>query len=167
MDIIDKLIYFVINNHINEVKKMSEKKKNGFFAEFKTFISRGSVLDLAVGVVVGSAFTAIVTSFVGDIINPLIGLLTGGVDFGKLAITLREATDVKHALTLNYGNFINAILNFLIIAFFIFLVVRASNKMKAAAEEKKKKEEEVKAAAPAPVDPEIELLKEIRDLLKK
>ena len=146
---------------------MSEKKKNGFFAEFKTFISRGSVLDLAVGVVVGSAFTAIVTSFVGDIINPLIGLLTGGVDFGKLAITLREATDVKPALTLNYGNFINAILNFLIIAFFIFLVVRASNKMKAAAEEKKKKEEEVKAAAPAPVDPEIELLKEIRDLLKK
>lgn len=167
MDIIIKLVYFVSNNHNNEVEKMSEKKKNGFFAEFKTFISRGSVLDLAVGVVVGSAFTAIVNSFVGDIINPLIGLLTGGVDFGKLAITFREATDAKPALTLNYGNFINAILNFLIIAFFIFLVVRASNKMKAAAEEKKKKEEEVKTAAPAPVDPELELLKEIRDLLKK
>ncbi len=146
---------------------MSEKKKNSFFGEFKTFISRGSVLDLAVGVVVGSAFTAIVNSFVADIINPVIGLLTGGVDFGKLAITLRAATETKPALTLNYGNFINAILNFIIIAFFIFLVVRTSNRMKAAAEEKKKKEEEVKAKAPAPVDPELELLKEIRDLLKK
>ena len=112
---------------------MSDKTKKGFFGEFKDFIARGSVLDLAVGVVIGSAFTAIVNSFVADIINPIIGILTGGVDFGKLALTLRAATEDNPALTLNYGNFINAVLNFLIIAFFIFLVVRASNKMKDAA----------------------------------
>lgn len=146
---------------------MSDKTKKGFFGEFKDFIARGSVLDLAVGVVIGSAFTAIVNSFVADIINPIIGILTGGVDFGKLALTLRAATEDKPALTLNYGNFINAVLNFLIIAFFIFLVVRASNKMKDAAEEKKKQAEEKKASEPAPVKPEIELLKQIRDLLQK
>lgn len=146
---------------------MSDKNKKGFFGEFKDFIARGSVLDLAVGVVIGSAFTAIVNSFVADIINPVIGLLTGGVDFGKLAFTLRAATEDKAALTINYGNFINAVLNFLIVAFFIFLVVRASNRMKDAAEEKKKQAEEAKANAPAPVKPELELLKQIRDLLQK
>ncbi len=146
---------------------MSDKTKKGFFGEFKDFIARGSVLDLAVGVVIGSAFTAIVNSFVADIINPIIGILTGGVDFGKLALTLRAATEDKPALTLNYGNFINAVLNFLIIAFFIFLVVRASNKMKDAAEEKKKQAEVKKASEPASVKPEIELLKQIRDLLQK
>ena len=146
---------------------MSDKTKIGFFGEFKDFIARGSVLDLAVGVVIGSAFTAIVNSFVADIINPIIGILTGGVDFGKLALTLRAATEDKPALTLNYGNFINAVLNFLIIAFFIFLVVRASNKMKDATEEKKKQAEVKKASEPAPVKPEIELLKQIRDLLQK
>ena len=152
---------------------MSDKKS--FLAEFKQFIARGNVLDMAVGVVVGAAFSAIVNSLVKDIVNLVIGLLTGGVDFGKLVIVLRAATEENPALTINYGNFINAIVNFLIIAFFVFCVVRTSNRLKEAAKEadRKKKaqeEKEAKAAASAkpPVVPEdIQLLREIRDSLRK
>ena len=132
--------------------------------EFKKFIARGNVLDMAVGVVIGAAFGAIVTSLVNDIIMPLISLATGGLDFanwfvaldGKKYATL-EAAQEAGAATLNYGNLISVIINFLIIAFCIFLVVKAFNKIS-------KKEE--KKEAPAKSD-EVKLLEEIRDLMKK
>ena len=132
--------------------------------EFKKFIARGNVLDMAVGVIIGAAFGAIVTSIVNDIIMPLISLATGGLDFanwfialdGKSYATL-EAAQEAGAATLNYGNLISVIINFLIIAFCIFLVVKAFNKVT-------KKEE--KKEAPAKSD-EVKLLEEIRDLMKK
>ena len=102
---------------------MTEEKKKGFIAEFKEFINRGSVIDLAVGVVVGGAFTAIVNSLVNDIITPLIGLILGGVNFSGLAITVGDANVM-------YGNFIQNIINFIIVAFCIFCVVRAMNRMR-------------------------------------
>lgn len=98
-----------------------------FIKEFKTFISRGNVLDMAVGVIVGGAFTAIVTSLVNDIIMPLVSILTGGFDFTALCITLGEG---EGAATLKYGAFISAIINFLIVAFVIFSVIKAINKMR-------------------------------------
>lgn len=120
--------------------------------EFRDFISRGNVMDLAVAVIIGAAFTAIVTSLVDDIIMPIIGVLMGGVDFTGLAVQIGEAT-------ISYGNFIQAIINFLIIAFVIFMMVRSINKMQKPAVEE----------APAPPEPSAEekLLAEIRDLLKK
>ncbi|KRL85115.1 large-conductance mechanosensitive channel protein MscL [Ligilactobacillus apodemi] len=118
--------------------------------EFKEFISRGSVLDLAVGVIIGSAFTAIVNSLVKDLINPFIGLFLGKIDLSDLKFSVGGANFMV-------GSFINAIINFLIIAFVIFLIVKAFNKVLP------KKEEEA-ADKPAP---EVELLAEIRDLLKK
>lgn len=134
--------------------------------EFKDFIARGNVLDLAVAVIIGAAFGAIVTSFVNDIIMPPIGMILGNVDFADLFIdlsggsyaTLAEAQEAG-AATINYGQFINSIINFLIVAYVIFLIVRSVNKMK--------KEEE--AAPPPPPEPSAEekLLTEIRDLLKK
>ena len=104
-----------------------------FMKEFKEFISRGNVMDMAVGVIIGGAFTAIVTSLVNDIIMPLISVITGGFDFTKLVITLGQG---EGAATLNYGAFITAIINFLIIAFVIFSIIKALNKFS-----KKKKEE--------------------------
>lgn len=117
--------------------------------EFREFIAKGNVLDLAVAVIIGGAFGAIVTSFVNDIIMPLIGVILGGVDFTTLAITVGDAA-------VTYGNFIQAIVNFLIIAFVIFMVVRTANSMK---------EEEAPAPPPGPTKEEA-LLAEIRDLLK-
>ena len=138
------------------------------FKEFKEFISKGNVMDMAVGLVTGSAFTAIVTSLVNDVIMPLIGLLVGGLNFSDLKVVLKAATEEAEAVTLNYGAFIQAVVNFLIVAFVIFLVVKAMNKMRAAAESLKKKEEEA-AVEEAPAEPseDIKLLTEIRDLLKK
>ncbi len=118
--------------------------------EFKAFIAKGNVLDLAVAVIIGGAFGAIVTSLVNDIIMPLIGVILGGTDFTTLAITVGDAS-------ITYGNFIQAIINFLIIAFVIFMIVRTTNNMK--------KKEEAKPAAPKGPSTE-ELLAEIRDLLK-
>ena len=139
------------------------------FKEFKEFISKGNVMDMAVGLVTGSAFTAIVTSLVNDVIMPAIGLLVGGLNFSDLKIVLRAATEEAEAVTLNYGSFIQAVVNFLIVAFVIFLVVKAMNKMRAAAEKLVKKEEEEKAEEAAAAEPpaDIALLTEIRDLLKK
>jgi large conductance mechanosensitive channel len=117
--------------------------------EFKAFIAKGNVLDLAVAVIMGGAFGAIVTSFVNDIIMPLIGVILGGTDFTTLAITVGDAA-------VTYGNFIQAIVNFLIIAFVIFMVVRTANNMK---------KEEAPAPPPGPTKEEA-LLAEIRDLLK-
>ena len=125
------------------------------FKEFGEFIKRGNVIDLAVAVVIGGAFSSIVTSLVNDIIMPLIGMITGGIDLSGLSVTVGAAT-------LTYGNFIQNVINFLIIAFVIFMVVKSMNKMMSL----KKKKEEVKEEAPAKSD-EVVLLEEIRDLLKK
>ncbi|MBQ8842249.1 MAG: large-conductance mechanosensitive channel protein MscL [Ruminiclostridium sp.] len=143
--------------------------------EFKEFISRGNVMDMAVGVIIGGAFTKIVNSVVSDIITPALGLLTGNVDFAELKVVLSEAvmegeTVVKEELAIRYGVFLDALINFLLIAICVFLMVKVINTIKTKAEALKKKEEEEaaaeEAAAPAP-DPQLELLTEIRDLLKK
>ena len=126
-----------------------------FFKEFKEFISRGNVLDMAIGVVIGSAFANIVSSLVDHIIMPLVGMLVGGQNFSGLSITFKSAT-------IHYGLFIQNIVDFLIVAFCIFLVVKTINKM----QNLKKKKEEVKEE-PAAKAEDIVLLEEIRDLLKK
>ncbi|MBQ8814859.1 MAG: large conductance mechanosensitive channel protein MscL [Lachnospiraceae bacterium] len=134
-----------------------------FFAEFKEFISRGDVVSMAVGIIVGSTFTAIVNSLVKDIITPFIGVLMGGANFGELCWTIGEAQ-------IMYGSFIQAVINFLITAFVLFCVVKAMNTLKKLGEKKKAEEEAAKAeepAAPAPTPEDIVLLTEIRDLLKK
>jgi large conductance mechanosensitive channel len=133
--------------------------------DFKAFIMKGNVLDLAVAVIIAGAFGAIVSSFTKDVILPPIGMLLGGVDFSQLALTLQpaelgaEGEVVKEAVELRYGNFIQKIIDFLIIAFAIFMIVRAYKKME-------KKKEEAPAPPPAP-SKEEQLLTEIRDLLKK
>ena len=124
--------------------------------EFKKFAMKGNVLDMAVGVVIGGAFGKIVTSLVSDIIMPPIGFMTGGMDFSKLALTLKKATETTEAVNLNYGAFINNILDFVIISFSIFIIIKQINKFK-------KKEE----SKPKETPEDIKLLREIRDSLKK
>ena len=120
---------------------MSKKNKSTFFKDFKAFIAKGNVLDMAVGVVVGGAFGKITTSLVNDIINPLIGLLVGKEDLSAWVITLKEAVDeTTPAVTLNIGSFISTILDFLIISLSIFCVLRVLMKAKAAADKLTKKE---------------------------
>ncbi|MBQ7835469.1 MAG: large-conductance mechanosensitive channel protein MscL [Ruminiclostridium sp.] len=143
------------------------------FTEFKEFISRGNVIDMAVGVIIGGAFTKIVNSVVSDLIMPALGVLTGNIDFAELKIVLSEAvmegeTVVKEELAIRYGVFLDALLNFLLIAICVFAMVKVINTIKTQAEKLKKKEEEEAAAeAPAPApDPQLVLLEEIRDLLK-
>ncbi len=126
--------------------------------EFKAFVMRGNVVDMAVGIVIGAAFGKIIASLVKDVIMPPIGVLLGGVDFSKLQIVVKEATEKTEAVVIRYGVFINTIIEFIIIAFAIFLVVKGINSMR-------KKEEEKPAAPPAPSKEEV-LLGEIRDLLK-
>ncbi len=137
----------------------------GFLKEFKDFAMRGNVVDMAVGVVIGAAFGKIVSSLVSDIIMPPIGLLIGGVNFTDLKITLKEATDGVEAVTLNYGNFVQVVIDFIIIAFAIFLVVKLINTLS----NLRKKEEADAATAAANVTPEPsaeeKLLAEIRDIL--
>ena len=120
--------------------------------EFRDFIDRGNVIDLAIAVIIGGAFGAIITSLVNDIIMPLIGVILGGLDFAALSIQVGEATIL-------YGSFIQAIVNFLIIAFVLFLIVRSFNKLQ--------KEQEASAPASPEPSPEESLLTEIRDLLKE
>ncbi len=133
------------------LKKGLEKSK-GLAGEFKEFISKGNVVDLAVGVIIGAAFGKIVSSLVDDILMPLIGMIIGGINFSDLSVKIGEAT-------IKYGNFIQNIIDFLIVAACIFVIVKAMNKLN------RKKEE------PAPEPPkeseEVKLLKEIRDALKK
>ena len=128
--------------------------------EFKDFAMRGNVVDMAVGVIIGGAFGKIVSSLVSDVLMPPIGMLTGGVDFKNLAVTLKDAVLDKPAVTIKYGLFINSIIDFTIVAFVIFMVIKGMNTLK-------KKE----AAAPPPAPPEPSsqerLLMEIRDLLKR
>ena len=128
-------------------------------SEFRDFAMRGNVVDMAVGIVIGGAFGKIVSSFVSDVLMPPIGLMLGGVDFSNLAMTLKEASGEVAAVTLNYGAFIQTVVDFIIIAFAIFMVIKAMNNLK-------KKEE---AAPPPPAKPseEVTLLTEIRDLMKK
>lgn len=130
--------------------------------EFKTFAVKGNVVDMAVGIIIGAAFGKIVSSFVGDIITPALGMLIGGVDFTDLAITLKAAQGDIPAVVIAYGQFIQTILDFIIIAFAIFMGIKGINRLK--------REEEVVEEAPAePAPPSNEevLLSEIRDLLKQ
>jgi len=127
-------------------------------SEFKEFAMKGSVVDLAVGVIIGGAFGKIVASFVGDVLMPPIGMLLGGVDFKSLAITLKAAEGKTAAVMLNYGNFIQTVVDFTIVAFVIFMAIRAMNSLK-------RKEEAAPAPAPAPTTQEV-LLTEIRDALR-
>jgi len=138
-----------------------------FFDEFKTFAMRGNVIDLAVGVVIGGAFGKITTSIVNDIIMPVIGVITGGLNFSDWKIVLKQAVleageVVKPEVAITFGNTIAVILDFIIIAFAVFCLVKGLNNMH-------RKKEEAPAAPPAPPEPSAEekLLTEIRDLLKK
>lgn len=128
------------------------------FKEFKEFISRGNVIDLAVGIIIGAAFTAIVNSVVEDLINPIIGFIIGGMDFSDLVLRFGEG---DHAATLRYGAFITSVINFLIIAWAVFLLVKAVNRVQRATTRQKEAEE----AAPAAPTQE-ELLMQIRDELR-
>jgi large conductance mechanosensitive channel len=127
-----------------------------FIAEFKAFAVRGSVIDLAVGVIIGAAFGKITTSLVSDILMPVIGLALGGVNFAALTLTLPRFWGEGDPASLNYGAFISTVLDFVIIAFFTFLLVKAVNRLKG----------KPTPAPPAPA-PEVKLLTEIRDLLKE
>lgn len=129
--------------------------------EFKEFALKGNAMDMAVGVVIGGAFGKIVASLVEDIIMPLVGSLTGGIDFSHLSIVLTEGTEEAPGAAIMYGNFIQTALDFVIIAFAIFLAIKAINKMRRKQEEVEEVEEEPEVA------PDVELLTEIRDLLKK
>lgn len=132
--------------------------------EFKEFAMRGNVVDMAVGIVIGAAFTSIVTSFVGDIMMPVIGLITGGVDFSNVFITLKggsfdtlQAAQEAGAVTLNIGLFINAVISFVIVAFALFVLIKSMNRMK-------RQQEQTPEEAPPPPR-EVQLLEEIRDAL--
>ena len=153
------------------MKKLSESQqeklnkikagRRGFFGEFKEFINKGSVMDLAVGVVVGGAFTTIVNSLVNDIIMPIVSLVAGGVDFTNLSIEINNFFGTDDKAVIAYGNFIQTIVDFLIIALCIFAVIRIFEKFK-----KKEEEKPEEPAAPVKSDEAI-LLEEIRDLLKQ
>jgi len=130
----------------------------GMMTEFKDFAMRGNVVDMAVGIVIGGAFGKIVSSFVADVLMPPIGLLMGGVDFSDLAITLSEATADSAAVLMKYGVFVNTVIDFVIVAFAIFIVIKGMNSLK--------KEEEAAPAAPPEPSKEEVLLTEIRDALR-
>jgi large conductance mechanosensitive channel len=136
-----------------------QERPMSMMSEFRDFAMRGNVVDMAVGIVIGGAFGKIVSSFVKDVLMPPIGVALGGVDFSDLAMTLKAASGEVAAVTLNYGSFIQTVIDFIIIAFAIFMVIKAMNSLK-------KKEEEKPAAPPKPSTEEV-LLTEIRDLLKK
>lgn len=153
---------------------MKDKAK-GFFAEFKEFISRGNVLDMAVGVIIATAFGKITTSLVNDVFMPLIGWLIGEIDLSTLNITLSpeklaaDGTVAKEAVVIGIGTFVSAVIDFVLVALVVFIMIKAFNAAKDEAESLKKKEEEAAAAeepAPEPSE-EVKLLTEIRDLLKK
>lgn len=131
----------------------------GMIKEFKEFAVKGNVVDMAVGIIIGAAFGKIVSSFVGDVIMPPIGVLLGGVNFTGLVITLKEAAGETPAVVIGYGKFIQTVVDFTIIAFAVFIGVKTVNSLK-------RKQEEAPNAPPAP-SPEEMLLTEIRDLLKE
>lgn len=131
----------------------------GMLKEFKEFAVKGNVVDMAVGIIIGGAFGKIITSLVGDVIMPPIGVAMGGVDFSNLSIIVQEAIDKKPAVVISYGKFLQTVIDFIIIAFAIFMAIKAMNSLK-------KKEAEAAAAPAAPSNQEV-LLAEIRDLLRK
>ena len=131
----------------------------GIIQEFKEFTIKGNVVDMAIGIIIGTAFGKIVSSLVTDVVMPPIGVLVGGVDFSKLAVTLQEATMAEPAVIISYGKFIQTVVDFTIIAAVIFMVIKSINSMK-------KKAAEAPATPAAPPAQEV-LLMEIRDLLKK
>ncbi len=130
----------------------------GMLKEFKDFAVKGNVVDMAVGIIIGAAFGKIISSLVGDVIMPPIGVLLGGVDFSNLSIVVQEAVDKKPAVVISYGKFLQTIIDFTIIAFAIFMAVKSMNSLK--------KKEEAAPATPAPPPNQEVLLTEIRDLLK-
>ncbi len=127
--------------------------------EFKTFALRGNVVDMAIGIVIGAAFTSIVTSLVNDIIMPPIGYATGGMDFSEIAVTLRQAVGDTPAVEIGIGRFINALISFAIVAWVLFMIVKGMNTLKA--------KEAAKPAVPAQDSKDVVLLQEIRDILAK
>lgn len=139
--------------------KNAKDKSMGFMKEFKEFISRGNVIDLAVGIIIGSAFTAIVNSLVNDIIMPAISPITGKQGFKNLKFVITPASEGVEEVAIRYGSFIQQIVDFLIVAFVVFSVIKAMNSFR-------RKKEEEHEEAPKPSD-EVVLLTEIRDLLKE
>ena len=131
------MVYSDLTTAVLDKLLIKKKLTMGMLKEFKDFAMRGNVVDMAVGIVIGAAFGKIVTSLVNDVIMPPIGLLLGKVDFSELTVTLKQKTEEAEAVTLNYGVFINTILDFVIVAFAIFLVIKQMNRLK------KKKEEPV------------------------
>ena len=160
LDLLIKTSQAISRLHFNN-KNYSKKRIliMGMMSEFKDFAMKGNVVDMAVGIIIGGAFGKIISSFVADVIMPPIGLAMGGVNFTDLAVTLQEASGDAAAVTLNYGNFVQTLVDFLIIAFAIFMAVKAMNNMK-------KKEEEAPEEPAKPSNEEV-LLTEIRDLLRK
>ena len=143
-------------------------------SEFKEFAMKGNFVDMAVGIVIGAAFSTIVKSFVDDIIMPVVGVLTGGVDFSNMFLVIKEGAEGASyntvagaaeagAVTINYGLFVNALITFIIVAFALFVVIKGMNKAQAALEEEAEAEEE----APAEPSDEVKLLTEIRDALNR
>lgn len=130
----------------------------GMIKEFKEFAVKGNVVDMAVGIIIGAAFGKIISSLVGDVIMPPIGVAMGGVDFSNLSIVVKEAVDKNPAVVIAYGKFLQTVIDFLIVAFAVFMAIKAMNSLK-------KKEAEAPAAPAAPPAQEV-LLSEIRDLLK-
>ncbi len=161
-------------------KQPKEIKKNGLIKEFKEFIAQGNAIDLAVGVVIGAAFSSIINSLVGDIIMPLISLIGGGTDFTKLSITIPNFFGADTSAEIKYGNFIQTLVNFLIIAFALFMTIRFVNRMKHRAKEAalraekklgieriEQEIEEEKTTEQSASDEQTKLLKEILKTLKK
>lgn len=144
----------VMEKDIRKATEKLTKSNKKFIKEFKEFIARGNVVDLAVGVVIGGAFSKIVSSLVNDIIMPLVGIIIGGIDFTNLSIKFKDAT-------INYGNFIQTVIDFLIVAWCIFIVIKLINSFQ------RKKKEEDKKEEPPKKDEQIIILEEIRDILKK
>ena len=144
----------VMEKDIRKATEKLAKSNKKFIKEFKEFISRGNVVDLAVGVVIGGSFSKIVSSLVNDIIMPLVGIIIGGINFTSLSIKFNDAT-------INYGNFIQTVIDFLIVAWCIFVAIKLINSFQ------RKKKEEDKKDEPPKKEEQIILLEEIRDLLKK
>ncbi len=144
---------------------MSKREKTtGFFAEFRKFVARGNVMDLAVGVIIGGAFSKITTSLVNDIIMPGFSVLLGGINFSDWKWVLKPATDTTEAITINYGAFLSAVLDFFILAFVIFCMMKAINTLH---DRMVKKAEATPPPPPPEPSAEEKLLAEIRDLLKE
>ena len=154
--------------NLDKINKTIKTKAPEVAKEFKEFINRGSVMDLAIGVIIGGAFSSIVTSLVDNIIMPIVSIFIGGIDFSHLYITVPSFLSSKTPATINIGLFLQSVVDFIIVAFVIFLIVRALNKLreKTTAEEKKK-EQAKEDAKEKQEDENTKLLREIRDELKK